>query len=80
MSLVRSSTARGSRGIPPVPRHAASVRVATDPPALSFALDTNVQAPQAAVSTVARAAGRDAKTTVLRVVAPAKEGVQASAR
>jgi hypothetical protein len=67
--------ARDSAGV-----DAASVRVATDPPALSFALDTRVQAPQAAVTAIARAAGRDTTITLLRVVAPVKERLQASAR
>ena len=69
---------RATRDTPGV--DGASVRTATDPPALSFALDTKVQAPEAAVSAIARAAGRDTKMTVLRIVVPAKERVQASAR
>ena len=45
----------------------ASIRISRNPPALSFALDTKMQSPQAAAAAIQRAGPRGARVSVLRV-------------
>lgn len=51
------------RGLDP-----ASLRVSANPGALSFALDTNAQSPQAAVAAIQQRAAHGTRLTILRLV------------